>query len=356
MLREGATATAEELREFLAPNFAKWWLPDRVEFVADILANIRKLIRIADLTGSQPRATTRFMLHFHRRSRADIAADSESFLRLLADPVFCRTLVSRLPWDAARILRAFSDEKPIEQVGRAFVHQLTRLTLIAAETVGAKEDEWLSFSDAPALSKAAFGDTYLNRHYLPWEGLSAADLNAADLAMLQRISHAAELTIDEYVAGRFSYKSFNIARLQESYEVLSRRIYVMKKAGEDVSQFANVLAHSVKYIVEATRQHAELCDAEGGDGMRPLAECPGRGDPPARRPTEPAIVGDAVHRVVRLEDARTDDDEPGSREDAGAHGEEGDSDLLTQAGLREEEDLFSSVWNSATPGVIMHSG
>jgi fatty-acyl-CoA synthase len=27
-LKEGASATAEELREFLAPQFAKWWLPD----------------------------------------------------------------------------------------------------------------------------------------------------------------------------------------------------------------------------------------------------------------------------------------------------------------------------------------
>ena len=27
VLREGATATDDELREFLAPNFAKWWLP-----------------------------------------------------------------------------------------------------------------------------------------------------------------------------------------------------------------------------------------------------------------------------------------------------------------------------------------
>src|SRR3954447_23323510 len=33
VLREGQTATAEELREFLAPHFAKWWLPDRYEFV-----------------------------------------------------------------------------------------------------------------------------------------------------------------------------------------------------------------------------------------------------------------------------------------------------------------------------------
>ena len=36
VLKEGASATADELREFLAPNFAKWWLPDRFEFVPEI--------------------------------------------------------------------------------------------------------------------------------------------------------------------------------------------------------------------------------------------------------------------------------------------------------------------------------
>ncbi|HST15396.1 MAG TPA: hypothetical protein VLJ44_11165, partial [Gaiellaceae bacterium] len=36
VLREGATATADELRAFLAPDFAKWWLPERFEFVSEI--------------------------------------------------------------------------------------------------------------------------------------------------------------------------------------------------------------------------------------------------------------------------------------------------------------------------------
>ena len=36
VLKEGASTTAEELREFLAPQFAKWWLPDRIEFVTEI--------------------------------------------------------------------------------------------------------------------------------------------------------------------------------------------------------------------------------------------------------------------------------------------------------------------------------
>ncbi len=36
VLKPGHKATAEELTEFLAPNFAKWWLPDVIEFVGEI--------------------------------------------------------------------------------------------------------------------------------------------------------------------------------------------------------------------------------------------------------------------------------------------------------------------------------
>jgi acyl-CoA synthetase (AMP-forming)/AMP-acid ligase II len=36
VLREGESASPDELRDFLAPEFAKWWLPDAYEFVAEI--------------------------------------------------------------------------------------------------------------------------------------------------------------------------------------------------------------------------------------------------------------------------------------------------------------------------------
>ena len=36
VLKEGESATPDELREFLAPQFAKWWLPDAFEFVDEI--------------------------------------------------------------------------------------------------------------------------------------------------------------------------------------------------------------------------------------------------------------------------------------------------------------------------------
>jgi fatty-acyl-CoA synthase len=36
VLKEGQTVTPDQLREHLAPKFAKWWLPDRFEFVEEI--------------------------------------------------------------------------------------------------------------------------------------------------------------------------------------------------------------------------------------------------------------------------------------------------------------------------------
>jgi acyl-CoA synthetase (AMP-forming)/AMP-acid ligase II len=36
VLKDGAATSADELREFLAPSFAKWWLPERFEFIPEI--------------------------------------------------------------------------------------------------------------------------------------------------------------------------------------------------------------------------------------------------------------------------------------------------------------------------------
>ncbi len=36
VLKPGQSASAEDLKAFLAPNFAKWWLPDAIEFASEI--------------------------------------------------------------------------------------------------------------------------------------------------------------------------------------------------------------------------------------------------------------------------------------------------------------------------------
>jgi fatty-acyl-CoA synthase len=62
VLREDQTATGDELREFLAPRFAKWWLPDRFEFVEEIpktaVGKFRKTALRDMFSVGQPAETT----------------------------------------------------------------------------------------------------------------------------------------------------------------------------------------------------------------------------------------------------------------------------------------------------------
>jgi fatty-acyl-CoA synthase len=61
VLRPGAAATADELRDFLAPSFAKWWLPERFEFVEEIpktaVGKFRKTA-LRDMFATEPAAAT----------------------------------------------------------------------------------------------------------------------------------------------------------------------------------------------------------------------------------------------------------------------------------------------------------
>jgi len=45
--------------------------------------------------------------------------------------------------------QTFSEEHPKAQVGRVFVHQITREWLLFVESTGAGEVDWQGFSDAP---------------------------------------------------------------------------------------------------------------------------------------------------------------------------------------------------------------
>ncbi|HSI97698.1 MAG TPA: long-chain fatty acid--CoA ligase, partial [Gaiellaceae bacterium] len=61
VLKEGEEASPDELREFLAPHFAKWWLPDRFEFVEEIpktaVGKFRKTA-LREQFAAQPAETT----------------------------------------------------------------------------------------------------------------------------------------------------------------------------------------------------------------------------------------------------------------------------------------------------------
>ncbi|HEY2373091.1 MAG TPA: long-chain fatty acid--CoA ligase [Gaiellaceae bacterium] len=61
VLKPGAGTTPDELRDFLAPNFAKWWLPERFEFVEEIpktsVGKFRKTALREQFAAAEPAQT-----------------------------------------------------------------------------------------------------------------------------------------------------------------------------------------------------------------------------------------------------------------------------------------------------------
>ena len=62
VLREGEQASPDELRDHLAPSFAKWWLPERFEFVDEIpktaVGKFRKTTLREQFSAQHERAET----------------------------------------------------------------------------------------------------------------------------------------------------------------------------------------------------------------------------------------------------------------------------------------------------------
>lgn len=112
---------------------------DRIDFVDEIAANIERLITIADFDGYWNWKDKSAFYDFVHRQETQAAAYAVSFLNILSDPPFCRTLVSLSPWAAAHILGAFDEKKPEHTVGRSFVHQIVHSAIVLPESMIARE-------------------------------------------------------------------------------------------------------------------------------------------------------------------------------------------------------------------------
>ena len=73
----------------------------------------------------------------------------------------------------------------------------------------------------PPLAKAAFGDTYLNARYQPWEGPDTPDFDELSPDKVERVSTRPKLTIDEHMRAASRPPSENIVRMQEMLETIA---------------------------------------------------------------------------------------------------------------------------------------
>jgi hypothetical protein len=202
---------------------------DHVDLLPDLQRSLPILInaaRFAERTGP-----TSAFFDFIYREEIRQASYAYSLLRIIADPLFCQTLVTRAPWQIVTILRKISEERLYARAAEQFIRELAHQAILRDDAMMAREVGYHGFGTAPLLSDGLFSDPFILR-YDPVDSFHLASDHVVTAALLKRFNSAAErsyLTLIEEHQTHHAQVAFSIASF---YRTVFMRAYEIQRTGE----------------------------------------------------------------------------------------------------------------------------
>jgi hypothetical protein len=226
---------------------------DHVDFAPEIRNNIGTLIRLsrsADLKRAQKDA----IYSFRYRSEIKDASFSISLLEVLSDPSFCRSLVSRCPWDAAAIVDACYENGAGWRSGASFIQEVARQSIVCDESIIGREAGYVGLARAPVLSHSLFGNHRLNRGVNPFQGLRHDDFDGSNEQYVQRLNHAALIALRALFEDNDVWEATNLYNLERHYGGVILRTRSGGARGS-AWRVASALGQGISTIIEGTRAY-----------------------------------------------------------------------------------------------------
>jgi hypothetical protein len=155
---------------------------------------------------------------FIHRDKIEQASYAHTLLRIIADPLFCETLVKRAPWRVATTLREISAKHLFAHGAEQFVRQLAHQAILRDDGMMAREVGYHGFGTAPLLSESLFSDLFMLERYNPLGSFYVRG-DVITTTMLKRFNSAAErcyLTLIEEHHTQRAQVVFSIASFYRS--------------------------------------------------------------------------------------------------------------------------------------------
>lgn len=195
---------------------------DHVDFVRDLECSLPMLIKTASF-AEYLRETSAFFDFIYRKEIAR-AVYASLFLRIIADPSFCETLVKRTPWSVVRILQQLSAERLHTRRANPFIQELAHQAIMRDDSMMAREVGYKGFGTAPLLSDSLFSDLFILEKYDPFDWFLSGDVTAQ---IVNRFNSAAERCFTTLIEGGVIYQSqaaYNIQRFYRSAFMVAWKI------------------------------------------------------------------------------------------------------------------------------------
>jgi hypothetical protein len=233
---------------------------DHIDFASDLDRSLPTLIRVASFLDDLPSETSAFFDFIHR-NELECAAYAFSFLRIVADPTFCETLVKRLPWQVVFMLRDISEDHLYTDGATQLIRELAHQAILRDDSMMAREVGYHGFGSAPLLSDALFSDKFILEQYNPFDFFFSAASGVVTPQLLERFNSAAErsyATLIESGATRYCQATF---RIRSFYETVFFKAQEIQQAEKQDFQLTFQMYQSVKLAIEMADKLLASLDA-----------------------------------------------------------------------------------------------
>jgi hypothetical protein len=221
---------------------------DQVAFFADVVPNTERLLKRA-MFNNDLRERSAFFRFTHRTKIAE-SAYAGDLLRIMADPLFCATLVRRSPWQVARMLRTISQAKLIAPRSEKFIQELARQAVTSNDSIVAREVGYGGFGDVPYVLDSLFGDHFIITTYNPFEGLRYHRVGRVDGPLVERVAAAAERCWRTMVEAGDLWSPRPLYDVVAAYETIQRAIRQQEKASTADVMPSVIMTNSVEKIYD----------------------------------------------------------------------------------------------------------
>jgi hypothetical protein len=200
---------------------------DHIDFVNDLQHSLPVLIQAAGF-AEYLRDTTAFF-DFIYRKEIERAVYASSFLRIIADPAFCETLVKRTPWRVVWMLRELAAERLHTRRAEQFIQELARQAIVRDDSMMAREVGYKGFGTAPLLSDSLFSELFILEKYNPFDSLSGDSVTAQ---MMRRFNSAAERCFATLIETRTIHHSQAAFSIHNFYRSAFMSAWKIQEMGE----------------------------------------------------------------------------------------------------------------------------
>jgi hypothetical protein len=220
---------------------------DHVDLLPDLQRSLSVLIATASFSRSSKHTSAFFDFIF--RHRIEQASYADSLLRIIADPLFCETIVKRTPWRVVSMLQELSERRLHVPGAEQFIRQLAHQAILRDDAIMAREVEYHGFGTAPLLSQALFSDPFVVVHYNPLYSFFTTSSQLVTASMLARFNHAAERCYKTLIREGHTYRAQVAFSVSHFYRSVSMRVWEIQATDDRDFRFSLQLHDGVKNAI-----------------------------------------------------------------------------------------------------------